>query len=329
MSKKALMISAALVGLLATSPAMAKATLYQLPLVSGSTETIAFGISNNGNITGYWLDSSGVEHGFVGPDTGSSYTSFDDTADGTGTQPRGLNRRGLITGIGNVSTGNPLSYVPFERKTDGTINHVTKRGTVLNYLVQGINGINIFDGSYEDPNTLEIFGYTGENARYKSKITLQGITTTSVAGRGIDDAGDTVGWYVDTSGVMHGFYQPVGGNAVTVDDPGGTTNLEGINNKGEISGLYTDTSGNRHGFVYDIATKTFTELTVSGATYVEVWGLNDHGQVAIDGLDSSTGLFVGYIYCPSARNCPTGAGSVKQQVPALHRSGFRVPLQIP
>jgi hypothetical protein len=126
---------------------------------------------------------------------------------------------------------------------------------------------------------------------------------------------------------MHGFYQPVGGNAVTVDDPNGVTNPEGINNRGEISGLYTDSSGNRHGFIYDIATATFTELTVPNASFVEVWGLNDHGQVAIDGLDSGTGLFVGYIYCPSAKNCPGGAAAVKH--PVLRGSALAVPRPMP
>jgi hypothetical protein len=327
MSKKSLMISAACVAALVASPAFAKSVLYQLPLVSGSTETIAFGISNSGNVTGFWLDTSSVEHGFVGPDDGSNYTTFDDSADGVGTQPRGLNKKGIVMGIANVSTGNVLDYVPFERTPDGTITHVTKKGQVLNYLVQGINRYSVFDGGYEDPNTGEFIGYTGKRAKYKNKIKLNGITTTGVAPRGINDAGDTAGWYLDTNGVMHGFYQPYGGTAVTIDDPNGVTNPEGINNKGEISGLYTDTSGNRHGFIYDIATATFTELTVPNSTYVEVWGLNDHGQVAIDGLDSNTGFFVGYIYCPSAKNCPGTAAAVKH--PVLHRSALPVPRQMP
>lgn len=327
MSKKSLMISAAFVAAFAATPAVAKSVLYPLPLVSGSTETIAFGISNNGNVTGFWLSSSGVESGFVGPDDGSNYTTFDDSADGPGTQPRGINSKGTIMGIANVSTGIVTDYVPFERTADGTITHVTKKGQVLNYLVQGINKSNLFDGGYEDTSTGAFIGYTGKNAKYKSKIKLTGITTTGVAPRGIDNAGDTVGWYLDTSGVMHGFYQPVSGNAVTIDDPNGVTNPEGINNNGEISGLYTDSSSNRHGFTYDIATGTFTELTVPNATYVEVWGLNDKGQVAIDGLDSTSGLFVGYIYCPSANKCPGGAAAIKH--PVLHRSALPVPRQMP
>lgn len=324
--QKSLMLATA-AALFAAAPAVAGSMLYQLPMVSNSTETIAFGITNSGNITGFWLDSSGLEHGFVGPDNGSSYTTFDDTADGTGTQARGINPGGVVTGIGNESTGNPLSYVPFERSRDGTITHVTDYGTVLNYLVQGINKNGVFSGGFEDPTTLKDKGYIGWNARHQVRIRLKNIHYTGVAGRGINNAGDTVGWYLDSSGIQHGFYQPAGGSAVTIDDPNGVTNPEGINNKGEISGLYTDSSSNRHGFIYDIATKKFTELTVPNSTYVEVWGLNDKGQVAIDGLDSSTGLYVGYIYCPSSTNCPGGASRVEP--PVRQRPAFRVPRQAP
>ena len=321
MTRQALMISAALVGMLAAAPAMAKGTLYTLPLVSGSSETIAFGVSDNQTITGFWLDSNDVENGFVGPADGSDYTTFNDDPTG-GTQPRGINAKGYITGIDDVGSGNVLDYIPYERAPDGTITDVTMDGTALNYLVQGINKKGVFTGSYENSSS-QIIGYTGKNAEYKKSFTLPGITTTAVAGRGMNDAGDIVGWYEDSSGIQHGFLLS-GKTATTIDDPNGTTNLEGINNNGEASGLYTDASGNRHGFTYDIKKKKFTELTVSGSTYVEVWGLNDNGVVAIDG-ENSSGVFVGYLYCPTAKVCPKGAGAGSPQLPVLHHAPRFIP----
>jgi probable HAF family extracellular repeat protein len=323
MTRKALMISAAFVGLVAAAPAMAKGggTLYQLPLVSGSTETIAFGVTKDQTVAGFWLNSSGNEIGFVGPADGSNYTTFNDDGAG-GTQPRGINKKGYITGIDNVQSGNIAEYVPYVRSPDGTITDVTMDGTPLNYLAQGINKKGVFTGSYLDMSG-NIFGYTGKNAQYQNGITLPGITTTAVAGRGINDRGDIVGWYADASGVQHGFLLS-GGTATTIDNPGGTTNLEGINNKGEISGLYTDTSANRHGFTYDIQSKTFTELTVPNATFVEAWGLNDKGVVAVDGAGAS-GVFVGYLYCPRANDCPRAAGARSPQVPVLQHVPRSVP----
>jgi hypothetical protein len=321
MTRKALMISVALVGLMAAAPAIAKGTLYQLPLVTGSSATIAFGVTDSLTVTGYWLNSSGIENGFVGPADGSNYTTFNDDPTG-GTQPRGINKKGYITGIDDVGSGSPLDYIPYERSPGGTVTDVTMDGTALNYLVQGINKKGIFTGSYENSSS-QIIGYTGKNAEYKKAFTLPGITTTAVAGRGINDKGDIVGWYEDSSGIQHGFLL-IGKKTTTIDDPNGTTNLEGINNKGEISGLYTDTSSNRHGFTYDIKSKKFTELTVPNSTYVEVWGLNDNGVVAIDGRNSS-GTTVGYLYCPTAKVCPSGAGTVSRQTPVLQHAPRLVP----
>lgn len=321
MNRKALLVTVALASLTAAAPAMAKGTLYTLPLVSGSSETIAFGVSNNDTITGFWLDSSSIENGFVGPADGSNYTTWGDE-NGGGMQPRGLNRKGYVTGIDDVGSGQPTSYIPFVRSPDGTITDVTKHGHLLNYLVQGINRGGFFTGSWENASG-QIIGYTGKNAQYKSAIKLPGITTIAIAGRGINDNGDIAGWYEDSGGVQHGFILS-GGVATTVDDPNGTTNLEGINNTGEASGLFTDSSGNRHGFTYDIATKTFHELKVPGSSFVEVWGLNDKGVVAIDAENSSS-VFVGYLYCPKAGDCP--AGSATKRAPVLHAP--KTPLTLP
>jgi probable HAF family extracellular repeat protein len=324
MSRKALMLSVALAGLAAATPALAKgkAILYQLPMVSGGTETIAFGVTNKLDITGFWLDSSGIENGFVGPADGSDYTTFNDNPTG-GTQPRGINKQGLITGIDDVGSGNPVDYIPYVRSTDGTITDVTMNGAPLNYLVQGINKTGVFTGSYEDQSG-NILGYTGQNAQYSNGITLPGITTIAVAGRGINNKGDIVGWYEDANGLQHGFLLS-GGVATTIDNPNGTTNLEGINNKGEISGLYTDSSANRHGFIYNIKKQKFTELTVPGSTFVEVWGLNDNGVVAIDGENSSS-VFVGYLYCPKASLCPGGGAA--RSVPVVSHAP-KTPLTLP
>ncbi len=324
MKRQALMMTVAIASLAAAAPAMAKGgTLYTLPMVSGSTETIAFGVTDKLNITGFWLDSSSIENGFAGPADGSNYTTWNDESNG-GTQPRGINAKGYITGIDDVGSGSPTSYIPYERSPDGTITDITMNGTNLNYLAQGINKKGVFAGSWENSSS-QILGYIGKDAQYQKGIKLKGLTTTAIAGRAINDKGDIAGWYEDSSGVQHGFILS-GKTVTTVDDPNGITNVEGINNNGEASGLYTDTSGNRHGFTYDIKKKKFTELTVPGSTYVEVWGLNDNGVVAIDGENSSA-VFVGYLYCPTASVCPSGSAVRSPAVPVLHATHH--PLTLP
>lgn len=306
MSKHALMISAALVGLMATGPAMAKGTLYPLPLVSGGVLTFAWGINDSNVVTGEWQDSSGNIHGFYGPDDGSDYTSFDDS--GGSTEARGISVNGTITGY---DTG---TLVPWEMSTNGTLTDITRKGMDLNEIAQGINKSGIFAGNYDNTSGTSV-GYLGSKAKYKSAFKLKGIKNTGYAGRGIDDAGDLVGWYLDSSGIEHGFLLS-SGKVTTVDDPNGTegTALEGINNKGTISGLYTDSSGNRHGFTYAIKSKKFTEITISGSAVVEAWGINDLGNVVLD-----DGTSQGYVYCPVAKNCPTEAAVKSPQRPVLQR----------
>ncbi|MGH6875856.1 MAG: hypothetical protein ACREHV_00605 [Rhizomicrobium sp.] len=324
MFRHALLISVALV-CATVAPAIAKGMLFELPLVSGSTETVAFGINDSGTVTGLYLDSNGVEHGFVGPDNGSNYSSFDDST-APDTQGRGISPDGHITGIANALSGDASTYIPFERTPKGAITDVTRNGMTLNYLIQGINSKDIFTGNYEN-SSLQYIGHVGKNAKYASSIKLNGIDNTGVAGRDIDDAGDIVGWYLDAGGNEHGFLLSRG-KATTIDHPGGATTLEGINNKGTISGLYTDTSGNRHGFTYDIKTRKFHEIAVPGSTFVEVWGLNDQGLVALDG-ENSDGVFVGYIYCPSSKNCPTAVAANHPRLPVLHHIVPHLPLLTP
>ncbi|HEX4080019.1 MAG TPA: hypothetical protein VHX61_14230 [Rhizomicrobium sp.] len=319
MSKKALMISAALVGLIATGPALAgKGSLYTLPPVSSSLETISFGVNDGLTVTGMYIDSSGNQHGFVGPADGSDYTSFDDS--GGVTEPRGISAKGLITGYDTAS------LIPWERAVKGKITTITMDGNALNNPAQGINKSGTFTGNYDNTSGTSV-GYLGKKAKYVSSFKLKGITNTGYAGRGIDDAGDIVGWYYDSSGIQHGFLLS-GKKVTTIDDPGGPTTPEGINNKGEISGLYTDTSGNRHAFTYEVKTKKFSEIKISGSTFVEGWGLNDDGVVSVDGLDSTTGYYVGYLYCPSAKVCPSDAARAPQ-IPVLHRTTSRLPLIVP
>jgi len=298
------MISTALASLLVAAPA--RSELYQIANVPNSTSTNIFGVNDSGIATGSWLDEDGVEHGYVGRPDGSDYTTFDDPNEpGPGTEPRGISDKGYICGFGDSSSGSVDTYVTWERNPKNTVTEITRKGTVLNYFCQGFNGRNEFAGSYANAS-LGVVAYLGQNEKFKKSVTLKNISNTAVGARGIDDAGDVVGWYYDTRGVQNGFLLS-GGRAFTIAFPGANyTVLEGINNKHQIAGQYQDTSGVLHGFIYDISAKTFREIKVPGAvSFVQAWGINDMGQVAI-------GSDVGYyVYCPSSKNCFGGNNSFK------------------
>jgi hypothetical protein len=77
--------------------------------------TAAYGINAPGSVTGFYEDSSGIEHGFVRTSNGT-ITSFD-VSGSTGTSGIGINTAGAITGFYEDDN---LQY-GFVRAPSGTI----------------------------------------------------------------------------------------------------------------------------------------------------------------------------------------------------------------
>jgi probable HAF family extracellular repeat protein len=93
----------------------------------------------------------------------------------------------------------------------------------------------------------------------------------------INERGDIVGQYTDSSGVTHGFLLR-GGRFVTVDFPGASrTVAQGINSRGAISGAYIGADGKWHGFV--LREGAFTTVDFPGAAITLAYTLNDRGDI--------------------------------------------------
>ena len=64
--------------------------------------------------------------------------------------------------------------------------------------------------------------------------------------RGINSAGQIVGWFTDTGGTNHGFLRSKSGRFTQIDFPGGQgTQALQISDRGDIVGIY----GGAHGFL--------------------------------------------------------------------------------
>jgi hypothetical protein len=295
---KILMNSVALIGLMAACAAPASAaTLFQIIPVQGSASTNVFGINKSQTITGSWLDSSGVEHGYFGAAATGTYTTFDDPT--SGTEPRGLDDSGNIGGFANSQVGVASEFVPFERLASGKFKTVVNtKDKKLNSLIQGFNGKGVFGGNYVNGSNVDV-AYLGQNAK-ATKIVKLSLGNTGTAARAVDNAGDIVGWYLNTSGIQTGFLVS-GGNATSISYPDASeasTVMEGINNKGIATGQWTDTSGIVYSFTYDLATGTFKPIKIRGAkSFTQAWGINDLGEIAVG---SDAGF---YIYCTKS-TCP-------------------------
>ena len=105
---------------------------------------------------------------------------------------------------------------------------------------------------------------------------------------GVNDFGQIVGGYYDSTDTLHGFLYS-GGTYNTLNAPGATNGTEAykINNLGQIVGLYTDSNGDEHGFLYSSSTFTYTPLN-DGIYGTEAHGINDAGQIVGQYNDSRT-----------------------------------------
>src|SRR5215467_13396142 len=120
---------------MAALPACA-ATVVAVPSVPDSTTTTVFSINDNNVIAGSYIGTNdGIEHSFFGPL--GNYTSFD--AGTGGSEARGINNDGVITGFSNSQTGDTATEPAFERKLNGTIENIMMAGQQLYGQPQGIN----------------------------------------------------------------------------------------------------------------------------------------------------------------------------------------------
>jgi len=116
-------------------------------------------------------------------------------------------------------------------------------------------------------------------------ISIQLLTTIDYPGdavqtvpRGMNDRGDVVGTYTDSSGVTRGFIRFANGtfSRPIVEPNGSYTSAEDINNRQLSCGWYSGSDGFAHGYFLDHG--AFTEFDVEGADETILDGLNEAGD---------------------------------------------------
>jgi len=98
----------------------------------------------------------------------------------------------------------------------------------------------------------------------------------------VNDNGQIVGAYIDSSSVYHG-YELSGGVFTPIDVPfsGATSTIAGgINNAGEITGGWADSGGNEHGFTLIGGPEgTYNSFDYPGATQTFAYTVNNNGDI--------------------------------------------------
>lgn len=280
-----------------TMSAASAATLIPEVQVTGGTATNAIAINNNNDIAGSYTDSSAVVQAFSGTLAGVYQTyAYTLGANVTATYARGMDDGGDVTGYALAAS--ELVGFEWERTAAGTMFTITdKKNKPLDGVAQQMRKDGSFTGSWvsaKAPNNQ--YPYIGNVWKLVKTVKIS-IASSQVAGRGINKAGDIVGWFKDSNSIQHGFTL-IGGKTTQIDYPGGQTYtvLEGINDSGLVTGQFQDSSGNIRGFTLDTTTGKFKEIKVSGqGTLMQAFGINNAGWIT---LSTGAGNF---IYCPGTK----------------------------
>jgi hypothetical protein len=110
----------------------------------------------------------------------------------------------------------------------------------------------------------------------------------------VNDLGQIVGEYLDSSGDFHG-YERAGGKFSQINVPfaGATGTFPfGINNSGEVVGGWNDSDGNEHGFT--LIGSTYASFDYPGSIYTNPFGLNSAGDI-VGQYEDASGVGHGFL----------------------------------
>ncbi len=253
-------------------------TTFDYPGTGNST--LPQKINERGDIVGIFVDSLGVNRGFVRFSDGSFSAPIVDPNDTVGfTHARGINNSRTVCGEYIGSDGNDHSYF----LSGGTFTEYDVPGAVGTDVL-GINNAGAFPGGF-DPGSGIFHGYVSVGGT---------ITSFSVPGAIATEAFDfnntnqlAVGFYLDTSGTPHGFYRDANGVLHFPIDPStGGAVLFGGNDKNLVVGRYADGSGASHGFFF-VPPNKFFNYDFPGATFTSLNGISDQGLLCGRYTDAS------------------------------------------
>lgn len=274
--------------------------------------TTPFGINRRGDISGRYLDTSGVTRGFVRFRNGSLSRPIVEPNDtGNLTEANDINNAHTIVGdfltsVDNANHGFLLS--------GGVFTQFDVAGAISTF-VMGINDAGDFVG-----------GFVSDTQPEEAFVNLAGVTTTfaipgaiNTFATRINGLDEVVGQYTDSAAVVHGFFRNAAGELTfPIDFPApGATVLYGINRRGWMVGRYTDTLGVDHGFFLQMP-NTFVEFDYPGASGTSLNGINDSGVIAARYADSA-GIRYGFVARVTETAEDSGRSEIKPGAPASSR----------
>ena len=266
-------------------------------------------ISDVGDVAGIFVDASGASRGFIMFNNGNfSMPMVDPNDAGNLTEARGINSSRLVCGDYLDSAG---AFEGFFFQNNVFTNYAPEPTFTV---VLGVNNAGDFCGS-------EIPSNTGIQSAF---LNIGGVLTdfvvtdaTATLAYSLNKHNQSCGYYIDSSGVTHGFWRERDGTIHAPIDPVGSTGtilfgntvFRVSNNRGHdlnlMVGRYTDATGATHGILFRPpfhpgSPPLFVVYDFPGATFTSLNGIDERGLVVGRYTDPSTGIDHG-ILCTVVR----------------------------
>jgi hypothetical protein len=249
-------------------------------------QTLPQKINERGDVIGVFVDSNAVTRAFVRFRDGSFSDPIVDPNDTAGfTEGRGINNSGTVDGDYVGSDGNLHGFV----LSSGTFTDFNYPGALQTTLLS-LNDPGDFTGDHDDGNGI-----------FQAWFSVAG-TITSFS---VPEALSTfayersprlvVGYYLDSSGIPHGYFRDTNGALHFPIDPSGSvgTIVFGLNNRNWVVGRYADSAGATHGLFF-IPPNQFAIFDFPGSTFTSLNGINAQGVICGRYVDAS-GIAHGFL----------------------------------
>ncbi|HMF46334.1 MAG TPA: hypothetical protein VKE29_06640 [Candidatus Udaeobacter sp.] len=245
-------------------------------------------INERGDVVGEFIDSNLVVRAFVRFSDGSFSDPIVDPNDTVGfTEGRGINNSGTVNGDYLISDGTLHSFF----LSGGTFTEYDVPGALQTNLLS-INDAGNFTGGFDPGNGIfQAFFSAGGTL---ASLNVPGAISTFAYE--INNSKQlVVGYYVDSSVILHGYYRDANGALHFPIDPSGsiTTILFGLNDRNWVVGRYLDSSGVTHGLFF-VPPNNFFTFDYPGSTFTSLNGINDRGIICGRYVDAS-GIAHGFL----------------------------------
>jgi hypothetical protein len=159
----------------------------------------------------------------------------------------------------------------------------------------GINGNHVIAGYFgsgadaQHPNKGYVLRPPYGQANYTNE-NFPGSAQTQVTG--LNNQGDTSGFWVTANGTNHGFVE-WNGVFSSYNDPktphmaGSVNQLLGVNGNGQAVGFYNDAAGHSHAYQVNQATRVYTAIKIPGSVSTVATGISKGGYIVGTAKDSA------------------------------------------